>query len=80
MPISLAKAVTLVPFKAFLILTLSSSHRTTEGALLLDESYSSSAKEGIKDISLASEAALDDPASNTNMVVCALGKLNFKPL
>lgn len=37
--------------------------------LEMDELYSSSEKEGVKDTSFASEAALEDPTSNTKMVV-----------
>jgi len=37
--------------------------------LEMDEMYSSSEKEGVKDTSFASEAALEDPTSNTKMIV-----------
>ena len=35
----------------------------------MDEMYNSSEKEGSVDTSFASEAALEDPTSNTKMVV-----------
>ena len=46
-----------------------SSQAVKAWCLEMDEMYSSSVKEGVKDTSFASEAALEDPTSDTKMVV-----------
>ena len=47
----------------------SSSQELKAWCLEMDEKYSSSEKEGVVDTSFASEAALEDPTTNTKMIV-----------